>query len=490
MLQKCLHIVAHICYYMQIYPQEAVMELWFQWLSAVRLLRPACSRTRTFLWLTLCLAGMCIRPDTFGVFSIVRAFGLRKGSYYRILDFFHSPALNIATLTRRWVTVVLQNFPGILTVNGRLLIVGDGLKVPKSGKKMPGVKRLHQSSESNTKPQYIKGHSCQAAAILIGALNSVLAVPLAGRIHEGVVFSNRDTSTLLDKMMLLVDSLGLPPFYFIADAYYSARKVMASLRRENNHLISQVKITAVAYLPAPVPSGPRKKGRPKLYGEKIRLRTLFNSTDTMDTAESPIYGEKDVQIMYRSADLLVKKLGIMVRFVAVIHPLRGRRLLMCTDLSMPPVEVIRLYGLRFKIEVSFKQALRTIGSYAYHFWMKSMTPLKRSSGDQYLHRKSDDYRNAVRRKLSAYHRFIQIGLIAQGLLQYLSVASPRLVWHYFGPWLRTIRRGVPPTEFVTSGALRYSFHDFLAATPQDDSFTKFLTDQIDLKMDNDLQMAA
>jgi hypothetical protein len=122
--------------------------------------------------------------------------------------------------------------------------------------------------------------------------------------------------------------------------------------------------------------------------------------------------------------------------------------------------------------------------------MKSMTPLKRSSGDQYLHRKSDKCRKAVRRKLSAYHRFIQIGLIAQGLLHYLSVASPRPVWHYFGPWLRTIRRGVPPSEFVTSGDLRYSFPDFLATSPKDDSFTKFLTDQTDLKMDNDLEMVA
>jgi len=355
---------------------------------------------------------------------------------------------------------------------------------------MPAVKRLHQSSESNTKPQYIMGHSCQAVAVLVGAIQSVLAVPLAGRIHEGVVFSNRDTTTLLDKMMLLVDSLDLPPFYFIADAYYSARKVMASLLRRGNHLVSQVKITAVAYLPAPVPEGCRKKGRPKYYGPKIPLRTLYESPDTMKTAQSPVYGEKGVHLLYRGADLLLKRLGIMVRFVAVIHPHRGRCLLMCTDLSLPPIEIIRLYGLRFKIEVSFKQALRTIGSYAYHFWMKSMTPLRRSSGDQHLHRKSDDYRNSVRRKLAAYHRFIQIGLIAQGLLQYLSAISPRLVWQSFGPWLRTIRPGVPPTEFVTSAALRYSFPDFLAASPADDSFTKFMRERMDLNYSNVLRRAA
>jgi hypothetical protein len=433
---------------------------------------------------------MCIRPDLFGVTSIVRAFGLKESCYDRILDFFHSASLNIHGLSRSWITTVLHVFPGILKVNGRLLIVGDGIKVPKTGKKMPGVKLLHQESESNTKPQYIMGHSCQAVAVLVGALKSVFAVPLASRIHEGIVFSNRDKATLLDKMLSLVDSLGLPEFYFIADAYYSARKIMSCLLAQGNHLASQVRMNAVAYLPADSPAGKRKKGRPKRYGEKIPLRSLFDNPETMHEAKSPVYGEKDVLLRYCSMDLLLKRIGILVRFVAVIHPTRGRCILLCTDLSLSPIGIIALYGLRFKIEVSFKQAIRTIGSYAYHFWMKTMTPLRRSAGDQYLHRKSEQYRKAVRRKLDAYHRFIQIGLIAQGLLQYLSVSFPDLVWANFSSWLRTIRPGIPPSEYVTSLALRNSFPDFLSGSPPTATFTKFLIDRIDFKRAKALRLAA
>lgn len=466
------------------------MDIWLHWLSVVWQLKAACSRLRTFLWLSVCLAGMCVRPDLLGVTSIVRAFGLKVHCYDRILDFFHSPSLKVEKLSRLWAKTVVNVFSGVLKVNGRLLIVGDGIKVPKSGKKMPGVKLLHQESESNTKPQYIMGHSCQAVAILAGALQSVFAVPLASRIHEGILFSNRDGRTLLDKMLCLVDSLDLAPFYFIADAYYSSRKVISSLLKRNNHLISKVRLTAVAYLPFHNSSGTTGRGRPKLYGNKVKLKTLFDNPQTMHTARSPAYGEKGVMLRYRSADLMLRRVGARVRFVAVIHPTRGSSLFLCTDLSLPPLEIIRLYALRFKIEVSFKQALRTIGAYAYHFWMKSMSPIRRNSGDQFLHKKPEKYRNDVKRKLLAYHRFIQIGLIAQGLLQYLSLSFHDLVWSKFGSWLRTIRPGVLPSEYVVSCALKNCFPDFLLGTPYSSTFTKFLLERIDFTKAKALRLAA
>jgi hypothetical protein len=454
--------------------------LWAIWWNAILLLRPAFSRLRTFMWFVTAVAGLTVRLELLGVTSIVRALNLRPRLYTKLLAHFHSSGIKLDRLSALWAQVVLQLFPSPVRVNGRLVLVGDGIKAPKRGKKMPAVKLLHQQSESNTKPEYIMGHSMQAVGLLVHAAKSVFSVPLAVRIHEGLVWSNRDKRTLLDKMLGLLDILAIKvPFYFVADAYYAAGKMVRGLLKQGNHLVTRVKSNAVAYAPATAKNGQKKKGRPKTYGQKKKLKSLLKDPKSMLQVASPVYGEHNVILRYCVRDLLWRPVGLLVRFVAVIHPTRGACILMCTDTTLSAVDIIRLYGLRFKIECSFKQAVRQIGSFAYHFWMKDMIPLRYHNGNQHLHRKSADYRSRVKRKMRAYHAFIQAGVVAQGLLQYLAVVAPKLVWDSFGSWLRTIRPGIPPSELVVTNALRQTFPDFLLAPAKTNSLTKFITDRQD-----------
>lgn len=450
--------------------------LWKMWFEAVAQLRPACSRQRTFYWMVLCLIGLCIRTELAGVTSFVRVLGLEPVLYKRLLHLFHSPAIQLDTLTEIWTRWCADSFPAC-TVGAYRVWIADGLKAPKEGRKMPAVKKLHQESANNSKPEFIFGHSFQCISLLTQTAQGVVAaVPLAARICEGIVWSNRNTRTQLDRVVTLFLSLAAvleSPVVLVADAYYATGKVILPLLAAGHHLVTRARTNAVAYELAPKPKHPRR-GRPRLYGKRIRLRDLFAATATFTSTPSPLYDDKNVLLDFRCINLLWRPVGRLVRFVLVRHPHRGSMILMASDITMDPLDIIILYGYRFKIEVGFRHALHVVGTYAYHFWMMVMTPIRRVSGNQYMHHKSDRYRQMVRRKLAAYHNYVQLGCIAQGLLQYLAITARSTVWTLFHSWLRTMRTELPPSELVVAHALRSSLPEFLAAGPADTTLAKFL----------------
>ena len=453
------------------------MDLWLAWWNIVSLLRPAFSRSRTFLWFLLVLMAFAVRKDLAGVTSFVRALGLSEHCYEPLLHFFHSDAVKIDQLAELWLSIVISLFP-VYLVNGRPVLLLDGIKNSKEGRKMPGVKFLHQQSESNTKPQYIMGHSFQAFGVLCQVRSYYFCVPICARIHEGIVRSNRDKRTLIDKANEMLESICKDlKFILLADAYYANGKMIAGAKARSCDLVTRVRKTTVAFEKAPVLKK-RKVGRPKTYGLAVKLQNLFGKAK-FKSVHSPVYGERNVEIQFLSRDLLWKPAKAVVRFVLVDHPVRGRIILLTTDLTLSAEEIILLYSLRFKIELTFKQAVHSVGSFGYHFWMAEMKPIKRRNGNQYLHRTSEQYRKQVARKMRAYHVFVQTGMIAQGMLQYLSMTRAELVWKHFGSWIRTIRPDVLPSEMVVSEALKNTLAEFLHRSVIAAPFRKFILDRID-----------
>jgi hypothetical protein len=147
---------------------------------------------------------------------------------------------------------------------------------------------------------------------------------------------------------------------------------------------------------------------------------------------------------------------------------------MSSDLTLAPIDIVRLYGLSFKIEFGFKQAAHVIGTFDYHFWTKHMKPLKRGNGNQYLHRESEKCRDAIRSTLHSYHVHLFMGVVTQGLMHYLAACHTDLVWKCFGSWLRTIRQGVAPSERVVSLAMRNTLDEFLVVCSATNSVAKFI----------------
>lgn len=451
------------------------MELWILWHTIASSLRPAFSRTRTYLWFLVALSGFCVRSDLFGVTSFARVHGFGRRGYDHLLDLFHSRGLEARRLRSVWVKVLLRfASPFIWKVNGIPVLLCDGIKIPKSGKKMPAVKKLHQESESNTKPEWIFGHMLQAVSLVAMSGGMFFSIPLGAEIHDGIVFSNRCAKTLLDRLLGMVFALGFDtPMYLVVDAYYGSRKMVRGLLDRGSHLVTRMKSNCVAYRPAERISG--RRGRPRLYGEKLRLYDLFNQPQGWACARAQLYG-KEERVEYLSMRLLWRPVGHEMLFVLVKLADGRRCVLLSSDLTLHPLLVVQMYAVRFKIEVGFKVSVRVVGAMGYHFWMKQMKRINREGKNTYLHRESDEYRTAVRRKLAAYHNFIQIGLIAQGVMLLIALLKPAQVWSHFGSWMRTMNLNGIPSEWVTAESLRNTLPEFLQAAGEDNIWAKFLNE--------------
>ncbi len=86
--------------------------------------------------------------------------------------------------------------------------------------------------------------------------------------------------------------------------------------------------------------------------------------------------------------------------------------------------------------------------------------------------------------------FVQTGMIAQGMLQYLAMTCDGLVWKHFGTWIRTIRPDVLPSEMIVSAALKNTLPGFLHHGGKGSAFRKFILDEIDFTRSEGSRFAA
>jgi hypothetical protein len=142
------------------------------------LFRDCFCRAAAFNWFVVIIMGFIVRLDHHGVTSMIRWLSLDSSLYTALLSFFRASSWQLPIIQQSWQQIVLSQSP-MVTIGGRYLIAGDGIKISKEAEKMPGVKRLHQESDNSGKAPYIYGHHFGALGILAGWVKkSVLHPPL------------------------------------------------------------------------------------------------------------------------------------------------------------------------------------------------------------------------------------------------------------------------------------------------------------------------
>lgn len=250
----------------------------------------------------------------------------------------------------------------------------------------------------------------------------------------------------------------------VLDAYFSVGPVfliLKSLLNSNGqrllHLVTRAKKNVVGYTDPPPKSG--AKGRPKKYGKKVKLMKLFDSKlAKFQEATIEIYKQKKT-ISFLCCDLLWKPIGEKVRFVLVLDGLESF-ILMCSDLTLSPKDIIRAYSYRFKIEVSFKVLKHLIGVFFYHFWTSVWPKIGKRSAESDLSSISTDSQRLIAQTTNAIEGFVNFGCIATGILQIMALNFHDTIWGKYRGWLRTITSAIPTEETVRSVVQQEFFHNF------------------------------
>ena len=252
----------------------------------------------------------------------------------------------------------------------------------------------------------------------------------------------------------------------VLDAYFAVGPVLLILKglldsngKRLAHLITRAKRNVVGYKDPPPRTG--KRGAPRKYGEKLKLIELFDDKrNEFEETVIEIYREKKT-ILFFCLDLIWKPIKEKVRFVLVIDG--GEMfILMCSDLTLSPQDIIRAYSYRFKIEVNFKILKHLMGVFFYHFWTSVWPKIgKRNESD--LSSISTQSEKLIAQATDAIEGFVNFGCIATGILQILSLNFHQGIWKNYRGWLRTVTSAIPTEETVRSVVQEEFFHNFRAA---------------------------
>ena len=308
------------------------------------------SNKLAFNWAVIIIMGFIIRFDHHGVSSIIRWLFLDPKHYNRLCHFFRTNSWNLEKLLTKWTSLVLEYYP-FPEFNGRILLIGDGIKICKESTKMPGVKKLHQNSENSGKGAYIFGHHFNVVGILVGNVSKFLCVPLHAQIHEGIDGIREDEgigkhpASIVTRMARLIIKTAQNSgqlCYAAVDSYFSTGPMFLILKTAVNekgeqiaHIVTRAKKSYVAFFDCHFADNRFHEN------DKFKLTDWFECPELFSKITLNYQGQVKT-VEYFCNNYLWQPVGDFLRFIWIKDG-DDRYILMSSDLEIPVVDLISIY---------------------------------------------------------------------------------------------------------------------------------------------------
>ena len=238
-------------------------------------------------------------------------------------------------------TALHQFFQALrITVRDVLFLLVDDTLAKKTGKKIPGC-GWHKDHAQNMANVF--GHQWVLSALLC----KEFLLPLWAKLYHPK--GTRGCGPFQTKIALaqkIIRALVLPipcKVYILADSWYWAKTLAQVCRKCGYHMISQLKSNSVLWI----------------HGEKTNVTSLLDLASSYREISLFVYGKtKTLHIAKFIGD--IKGLGKVA--VVVVREKRKKPIyLVCTNIHLPAIDVIKYYAKRWKIEQMIKDLKQRLG---------------------------------------------------------------------------------------------------------------------------------
>ena len=238
-------------------------------------------------------------------------------------------------------TALLEFFQALrITVRDVVFLIVDDTLAKKTGKKIPGC-GWHKDHAQNMANVF--GHQWVLSALLC----KEFLFPLWARLYHPK--GTRGCGPFQTKITLaqkIIKALALPipcKVYVLADSWYWAKTVAQVCRTCGYHMISQLKSNSVLWI----------------RGKKTNVTRLLDLASSYRKVSLCVYGKtKTLHIGKFIGD--IKGLGKVA--VVVVKEKRKKPIyLVCTNIHLPAIYVIKYYTKRWKIEQMIKDLKQRLG---------------------------------------------------------------------------------------------------------------------------------
>jgi DDE superfamily endonuclease len=336
-----------------------------QWFSSLA----AALDRRSALRLALVFVGVLLARGRRTVTSWIRAAGL-SADYKPVYTTISAAGKRADAIAARLAHRVLKPLlAGLL----RLVFALDDTPTERYGPHVQGAGVHHNPAPGPAGSPFVYGHVWVVLGLLVAhPLWGVIALPLLARLYvRGKNLGSIDLrhrppfrtklELAVELMRWAVTRLGFlgKPLWVVADGAYAKAPFLKPMRGLGVTVVSRLRRDAALW---DVPqSGIRRRGRPRVYGEK-RLELAKRAGQRRGWARGSfiLYGKK-TEKQYKTFVATWRPAGGAIRVVVVDEP-AGWVAYFCTDPSADVADILGCVAGRFSLETAFRDCKEVVGA--------------------------------------------------------------------------------------------------------------------------------